>query len=239
MNKHPQSDLYPWVALLTGSVSLPLRCWLLSSVDDNGLLPKFHITGILSLVLLALTAGVCFWHLRRAPSSKAYRWCFPPSPLAAVGTAIGGIGMGLSAFTIPTAGILQILLPVLGVLGAAALAYAAYCRLIGLRPNCLSHSAMVLFLVFRILATCQSWGSEPQVQLYLFPLLGSLFLLLTGYYRAEIDAMIGDYRKFLFFGQLALFCCLMCLPGDDWLFYISSALWLATDFCVLPQQRPM
>lgn len=237
MNNHSQSGLFPWVSLLTGSVSLPLRCWLLSSIDENGLLPRFHAAGILSLLLLLLTIAIAFWGLRKAPSSYAYRRRFPPSWPAAVGTALGGIGIGISAFTVPTAGVLGILVPFLGLLSAAALIYAARCRLIGLRPNCLSHGAMVLFLLFRILTTCRVWGAEPQLQLYLFPLLGSLSLLLTCYYRAEMDAMTGDYRKYLFFGQMALFCCLMCLPGDDWLFYMSAALWLASDYCVLPGKR--
>lgn len=236
MNHHSQSGLFPWVALLTGSVSLPLRCWLLSSADKGGLLPQYHITGILSLLLLLLTAGICFLVLRQAPASNAYRRRFPPSRLAAIGTALGGIGMGISAFTISANGILRPLVPVLGILSAVGMLYAAYCRLVGLRPNCLSHVVFVLFLLFRILVVCRDWGAEPQVQTYLFPLLGSLFLLLTGYYRAEADAMTGDYRKYLFFGQIALFCCLMCLPGKDWLFYMSATLWLAADFCVLPHR---
>ena len=237
MNNHSQSGLFPWVALLTGSISLPLRCWLLSSIDENGLLPRFHIAGILSLLLLLATAGISFWVLRQVAPSNAYRRRFPPSRLAALGTAIGGFGMGISAFTVSAAGILGILLPIFGILCAGALIYAAYCRQIGLRPNCLFHTAMVLFLVFRILVVCRDWGSEPQVQFYLFPLLGSLFLLLTCYYRTEADAMTGDYRKYVFFGQMALFCCLMCLPGDDWLFYMSAAAWLATDYCALPTMR--
>ena len=237
MNNQSQSGLFPWVSLLTGSVSLPLRCWLLSSMDNHGLLPKFHIAGILSLLLLLLTAGIAFWSLRQAAPSNAYARRFPPSPLAAIGTALGGMGMGISAFTVSASGTLRLLVPILGILSAGALVYAGYCRLIGLRPNCLLHGITVLFLVFRILVCCRSWGAETQVQLYLFPLLGSLCLLLACYYRAEIAAMAGDFRKYLFFGQVALFCCLMCLPGDDWLFYMSAALWLATDYCVLPVGR--
>lgn len=236
MNKQSQSGLFPWVSLLTGSLCLLLRRWLLSSVDDSGLLPKFHIAGILSLLLLLLTVGITFWSLRQAAPSNAYAQRFPSSRLAAIGTALGGIGIGFSAFTVPTSGALRLVVPFLGILSAAALLYTAYCRLIGLRPNCLFHGTTVLFLVFRILACCRSWGAETQVQLYLFPLLGSLCLLLAFYYRAEIDAMAGDYRKYLFFGQAALCCCIMCLPGDDWLFYMSAGLWLTTDYCV-PQVK--
>ena len=237
MNKYSQSGLFPWVSLLTGSAGLCLRHWLLSCADDRGLLPEFHIAGYLCLLLLLLTAGIAFWCLWQATPSKAYNRRFPPSWLAAVGSAISGIGICLSAFTVPAAGILDLLLSILGILCIPALLYAAYCRLIGLRPNAMLHGITALFLAFRILATCRSWGSESQLQLYLFPLLGSLCLLLAFYYRAETAAMTGDYRKFLFFGQLALCCCIMCLPSGDWLFHTSAAIWLVTDFCTLPVGR--
>ena len=237
MNKYSQLGRFPWVSLTTGAVGLAMRCWLLTSIDSNGLLPMHHIAGILSLILLLITAGLTFWELRNAKPSKAYRRLFPPSKFAAAGTAVGAVGFGICAFTVETTGMLRTLLPLLGIVCTAALLYAAYCRLIGLRPNSLLHGIMVLYLVFRILMACRIWGSESQLQVYIFPLLGSLFLLLASYYRTEADALAGDYRKYVFFGQIALFCCFMCLPGDDWLFYLSAALWLTADYCVLPHQR--
>jgi hypothetical protein len=197
----------------------------------------YHFAGILSLVLLLLTMGLTAWKLHRARPSQAYRHLFPPSTLAAAGTALGAAGLGISAFMIEATGMLGILLPLLGIASIGALLYTSYCRLIGLRPNGLLHGIVAWYLIFRMLTNCRIWGAEPQVQIYLFPMLGSLFLLLACFYRAEADVMAGDYRKYLFFGQAALFCCLMCLPGDDWLFYLSAAIWLATDYCVLPSHR--
>ena len=237
MNKISQTGWFPWVSFLAGSVGLGLRCWLLSGIDENGLLPRDHFAGVLSLLLLLLTAGITLWYLQDVQPSNAYRLLFPPSTLAAAGSAVGAAGLGISAFTIEASGLLGFLLPLLGIATIGALMYASYCRQIGLRPNSLLHSIMVLYILFRILTCCRTWGAEPQIQVFLFPMLGSLFLLLTCFYRAEADAMSGDYRKFLFFGQVALFCCLMCLPGDDWLFYISAAIWLVADYCVMPSQR--
>lgn len=237
MNKYSPLGWFPWVSLLTGSVGLGLRCWLLSSADDRGLLPMYHIAALLSLLLLLLTAGFTFWQLRTAQPSNAYRLLFPPSTPAAAGTALGAAGLGISAFTVEATGMLGILIPLLGIASIGALLYASYCRLIGLRPNSLLHGTMVVYILFRILTCCRVWGAEPQVQLYLFPMLGSLFLLLACFFRAEADALSGDYRKFLFFGQVALFCCIMCLPGKDWLFYLSAAVWLAADYCVLPAHK--
>lgn len=237
MINHSRTGWFPWVSLMTGSVGLGLRCWLLTDADNLGLLPVFHPAGILSLFLLLLTAGFTYWHLRKATPSNAYRRLFPPSMLAAAGTAVGAAGLGISAFALDTTGMLNTLVPLLGIVCIGALLYASYCRLIGLRPNCLLHGAMVVYLLFRILSCCRSWGAEPQLQLYLFPMLGSMFLLLACYYRSEADAMTGDYRKYLFFGQIALCCCIMCLPGNDWLFYLSAAIWLSADYCVLPHRQ--
>ena len=237
MNNQAPMGWFPWVSLATGSVGLGLRCWLLTSADEKGLLPLFHAAAILSLVLLLITAGITYWHLRSATPSKASRLLFPRSTLAAAGTALGAAGLGISAFTVEATGMLSTLLPLLGIASIGALLYASYCRYIGLRPNGLLHSVMVVYILFRILACCRVWGTEPQLQIYLFPMLGSLFLLLTCYFRAETDAMAGDYRKYLFCGQIALSCCLMCLPGNDWLFFGSAALWLTADYCILPNHR--
>ena len=237
MNNLSQMGFFPWVSLISGSVGLGLRCWLLSAMNEDGLLPMYHIAGILSLVLLLTTAGLLFWLLRGAIPSNAYRHIFPPSTLAAAGTAIGAAGLGISAFTVEATGLLGMLVPLLGIASIGALLYASYCRMIGLRPNSLLHGVMVVYVLFRILTCCRIWGAEPQLQLYLFPMLGAMFLLLACFFRAEADALAGDYRKYLFFGQIALFCCVMCLPGDDWLFYLSAAVWLSTDYCVLPSRQ--
>lgn len=234
MNLSSKQGLFPWISLLAGSIGLALRCWLLSAVDDRGLLPENHIAAILCYILLAVTLGLCFMGVRKAATSKAYRRLFPPSKLAAAGTVIGAIGIGISGFTAESTGFLRLILPILGIFAAGALMITAYCRFIGLRPNCLLHGLVAVYLIFRTLVGCRVWGAEPQLQLYFFHLLASLFLLLACYHRAEADALAGDYRRYIFFSQAALFCCCLCLPGKDWLFYLSAGIWVATDFCVFP-----
>ncbi len=237
MKLFPMQGLFPWLSLITGTAGLILQHRLLSAADNRGLLPKNPVFVVLIFLLMLFTLAVSFLNLRKAAPSKAYRRLFPPSLLAAAGAAVGAAGIGISAFTMEATGFLWFLLPITGVVGAAALLYASYCRFVGLRPSCLLHGGLVVFLVFRLLACCRVWGAEPQLQLYFFQLLGSVFLLLACYYRAEADALIGDYRKYLFFSQAALFCCCLSLPGKDWLFYLSSGIWMATDFCVLPAGR--
>jgi len=238
MNSSSKQGIFPWFPLFAGVIGLALRSWLLSLATPQGLLPHNHISAILSFLLLAVTLGVCLLGVRKAAPSGAYSQLFPRSPVAAAGIFIGAIGMGFSGFTLKITGLLQIFLPVLGVLSAATLLLTAYCRFKGLRPNCLAHATVVVFLLLRILACCQTWGSEPQLLLYFFHLLACLFLLIASYYRAEMDVQMKDCRRYVFFGQIALFCCCLCLLGEDWLFYLSAAIWMATDTCVMPTVSP-
>ena len=237
MKQFTKRSIFPWLTLFAGGIGLALRTWLLSLGDEQNLLPSNHIAGALTLVLLAAVIFLCFWQVKKERPSdvNAYRKLFPPSGIAAVGTAIGALGMGISAFWVEASGVLGILVILSGLVGAAALIYAAYCRFVGMRPSCYLHVLLAAYLVLRVLACCRQWGSETQFQMYFFPLLASLFLLIACYYRAEADALMGDYRKYLFFGQAALFCCCLCITGSDWLFYLSGTLWITADNCVPPR----
>ena len=237
MNRSSKMVLFPWVSLLAGGLGLALRVLLLSTMDNQGLLPENHFAGIVCFLLLAAVMGICFWQVRMQLPSNAYRKLFPPSLIAAIGTAVGAVGMGISVYAVNAAGILRLLIVIAAVLGAGAMLYAAYCRFVGLRPSCLLHILLAAYLVLRVLACCRNWGTQTQLQLYFFQLLGSLFLLIACYYRAEADALIGDYRKYIFFSQAALFCCCLCLNGTDWLFYLSAAVWLTADNCIPPRHE--
>jgi hypothetical protein len=236
MKSFSKQHLFPWLSLFTGAIGLILRYWLFSTMDHRGLLPKYHISSILTFLLFALTLGLLIYVLKTTAPSTAYRQLFPPSPVAAGGILVSAIAFLHDAFTVQGTSTLQLLLPTTGIVGALALMIIAYYRLVGQRPNCLLHGAAILFLIFRTLICCQNWGSQPQLQLYLFPLLASVCLLLAFYFRAEADAIMGDYRRYVFFAQTALFCCCLSLPGEDWLFYLSAGIWVATDFCLLPEE---
>ena len=237
MNDSLRRGLFPWFALFTGVISLALQSWLFSSADSRGLLPDPHIAGVFCCFLLVATLGVCLLVLRKASFTATYAAMFPRSPIAAAGTAIAAIGMLISAFSLPASGILGLLTPIFGTLAGGALLVTAYCRFQGVRPNCLLHSAVAVFFIIRTMACCQSWGAEPQLQLYLFPLLASLFLLIAAYYRAELDITEKNALRYVFFSQGALMGCLSSASHSQGLFYLSAALWLATDFFVLPSAK--
>jgi len=234
MNRFSKVQLFPWLPLLAGIVGLALQYWLVSLTDAKGLLPQNHISGILSFVLLALVLAACWFCVQNMAPTKDYCELFPASKVAAVGGLIGAAGMGFAAFMLPATGVLRYLIPVCGLLGAGALVLISCCRFEGRQPNSMLHGVITVYLIFRTMGACRVWGAEPQLQVYFFQLVASLFLLLASYYRAALDLQAGNSRMYVFFSQAALFCCCLCVLGEDWLFYLSAGVWMATDYCTPP-----
>ena len=71
-----------------------------------------------------------------------------------------------------------------------------------------------------------------QADTYFFPLLAELFLLIYAYHRATLRFDPKSSRGYLFFRQLACFCCLLAAAGDQGIFYLAGAVWTATDCCI-------
>ena len=232
MKQFPKSEIFSLFSVIAGLVGFALQSWLYSTVDNRGLLPKNHISAIICLLLFAAVAVVHYFRLRTAKPEGEYEQLFPKSPVAAVGCFVAAVGIGISVLNPVATGTLQFPVQICGLLSVAALGFSGYCRLQGKRPNFLLYAVIAVFLLFRVLAFCQKWSAEVQVQNYFFPLLGSLGLLLATYYRAALGADLKNCRHFLFFRQLALFCCLVSMAGGDRLFYLAGALWMATDYCV-------
>lgn len=224
--------IFPGFPLVAGFAGFGLRCWLYGARQE-GLLPEKHIAGFLLLILLAAVLALCLWAVRKMDFSDHYPKLFPQSTLAGAGIALGALGMGLASFAVEAVGVLRFLLPALAVLGAGAMLLGAYCRFRGARPHCLTYGLFAVYLIIYTLVRSRAWGAEPQLQVYFIPLLALLFLLIACYYRAELTTRAGNCRRYVFFAQAALFCCCVSLRGEDWLFYLSGAVWTAADFCAL------
>ena len=224
--------IFPCFTLAAGAGGLLLRNWLFAAGQD-GLLPEHHIAGILLMLLLAVVLAVCLRATKKMELSNDYVDLFPKSTIAGLGTALGALGMGWAGYKAEAMGALALLLPVLAMLGTGALLVGAYCRIQGRKPHCLTYGIFTVYLIVYTLMRCRGWGREPQLQMYFFPLLGVLFLLMAGYYRAEMANRTENCRRYSFFAQAALFCCCCSLRGADWLFYLSGAIWVAADGCSL------
>lgn len=240
MNQTAKQGLFPWFSLFTGLMGFALRCWLMSTVDAQKLFPQNHISSILSIVLLVLTLGICFYWLLKIPAQKKCKVLFPRSFVAACGNLVGAAGIAYTAWAGRSTSILFFLTPVLGLLAACALVYTGWCRFKGKQSHYLLHTAVTVYLMFYVVQHCRLWSAEPRLQIYLFPLLASLFLLMACFHRTELDMHTGNFRRYIFCNQAALFCCMLSVAGTDPLFYLACSIWMATDLCVIPdsQQNP-
>lgn len=226
--------IFPLFTIVTGALGYAMRSWLLSLEEAGGLLPRNHIAGIATLILLALTLIVCLFAVKGAPKVTEYTQLFPSSPVAAIGGMVGALGLGFSAFAVKGVGVLAYGLPIFGVLSTVALVVGAWYRFTGKKPKALPYCIVAVFFMLRVIAWCRVWGTEPQLHYYLFDLLASLCLLLACYYRAEVCVDMKHYRSYAFFSQMALFCCMLCMTDKEWTFYLSAGIWMASDFCVPP-----
>lgn len=228
--------IFPWFTVIEGIAGFFMQCWLFTSVDENGLLPPYHMAGILSFVLLAMTLVICWFGSREEADLCPDRLFFSSMP-AAIGVGLSAAGMAFSAFVANGKTVLQMLTFGSGLLAAAALGYIAICRARKFHADAMLHCIITAYLILRTMASCSTWTTEPQFTLYFFPLLACVFLMITSYYRSAMALGLEHSKKYVFFSQAALFCCLVCCRGEDWVFYLSGALWLTFD-CPAPSTVP-
>ncbi|MBQ4641095.1 MAG: hypothetical protein IJB47_00555 [Oscillospiraceae bacterium] len=233
MNRFANLSLFPWLTFLLGAVGYGLRLWLLASLDENNLLQTSHPAGIICIFLLLFLLFFYFLVVRNLVPIAQYGLLFPRSPLAIAGNVAAGAGFLYSGYTrlSGTGAILGVLFLVMSILATLGILYAGFCRLKGQRCHYMVRTYICFYLMLHLVFSCRSWGSDSQVQMYLFPLLASLFLVLASYYRTVLDSQKSDRRPYIILTQSALFCCMLSLKGDSSLYYLAMAFWMATDCC--------
>lgn len=240
MKKTYKTNLLPWLPLGLGGIGLALRLWLQSVIDGQGLLPQFHISQILLLILTAATLVVLFLCGRPLHPVTKYARLFPGSLLRAIGCGIGAVGILIAAIMelANANGALSIAAFVLGLLAAGCLGYVGLCRYKEICPSFLFYAVITVFFMLFAVCQCRGWGSEPQLMEYFFQLLCCVFLMLTGYYHTVLTSQKGSRRWFIFCSQAAVFFSCISLAGSHKLFYICMAAWLALDICSLRVKKP-
>ena len=233
IKKEFNPNALPFLTIMPASILLLCRVWLrLLGIDQRGLYISGHFADIVSYLLLAfatLAAWVC---VRNVNGGGKCRGLFPASLSGALGCFIGGAGILLSALLEKgQADLFHTLNLVVGSAAGIALVLTGFARLKGRRTNYWLHSCVTVYFLIRLIAQYRIWSSEPQLQVYFFPLLASVFLLICAYHRTCLDAGFGSRKFYIFFNQLALCCSLAAVAHQDWLFYLSMTLWLLTSLC--------
>lgn len=243
MKKFLKPAWLPLFTLIAGLVGLGLRLWLfLGGTDEKGLLVAKHPAGILVFILTAIFLVVlALWVLPLNPVAK-YQKLFPARPLAGIGcmAAAAGILYVDIRDLIARQDTITMITLVVGVIAAGALVLLGVCRWRGKRPSFWPRAAVTVYFMLHLISQYRLWSAESQLQVYFFPLMASVFLMLTAYHGAVLDSEKNGSRRFyVFTSQAALFFCFLSLQGNSWPFYLTMGLWQAADLCSLkPYKAP-
>ncbi len=243
MKKNWKPEYLPAAVTAIGAVGFLLR-WMLYRVgtDEKNLLIPHHP---LELALWALTlaaAGFILAAVWRLSGSNRYVDNFSPSMPAAVGHILAAAGILLTVLLNRPmmAGALGTIWKGMGLASAPCLVLAGYARLRGKRPYFLLHIVPCLFLIFHMLDHYRIWCSNPQVQDYIFTLMGTMALIFFAYYSAAFDVGSGRRRMHLGMGLAAVYLCAVSLPDSGYPFlYLGGIAWVLTGLCALtPKPGP-
>jgi len=107
-------------------------------------------------------------------------------------------------------------------------------RLRGRKSNFLLHVVPCLFLAVHIVSHYQSWSGNPQMQNYVFAMLGAMALLFFSFYTAAMEAGCGSRRMLLGMGLAAIYLCLAETASSAYTrLYLAGIFWVMTElYCV-------
>lgn len=232
MKKYIRNLLCPSVVAV-GALGAILRFWLFNTgIDDRNLLRTDHPAHIMLLVLMGLVMVALALLVWKFP--KQLRKPLPGSLVGFWGCMVAAVGILIANVLELTSAkdSVTVVCAVIGVLAAFSLLYMGLRRKSGHRGSMIAFVLIMLYFMTHLIQQYRMWSAQSQVQIYFFPLMASVFLMLFAYHRVALDVNGNHLRRYIFFNQAALFCCLLSLNTDSWLFYLAMAVWAATDLYI-------
>ena len=234
--KNPfRSNMRPFFTMGAGGLGLALRLWLFSAADENGLFPLNHPADYGLYILTAITLGILFLATRNLIPQRLSKQFVSISGTCAY--AVGGLCLILTAlWKISTSSArLAWLAVAASVIGGLAMFFMAALKFSRKRLPYWLPAILTVVQMLDTVAQCQLWGAIPQLQSYFFPLLASIFLILSAYHKTKLAARQGNPRQLAFFSQGALFFCCLSLNTPQWPLYFGMLFWAATQLypCIL------
>ena len=223
------SHILPLFAVFSGLLGLLLRIWLFSAIDEKGLLPAGHFAGYALFVVSAIAIAVVFLaSCNLSPRLLRKRTIRTFNILAYFA---GGMGLILNAVFILSKSPVRLALvsTVTSLLGGIVMFLIAYLYKASKQIPYLLPAAVTVALMLDAVAQCQVWGSLPQLQEYFFPLMASIFLILTGYERTLFAARKPRPSVLAFYSQTAVFFCIVSLNSPQWFLYLGMLFWAAVQ----------
>ena len=217
------------MTLVFGMAALAMRWGLYATaVDAKGLLVRNQPLGIGLTVLTVSVLIRIALAVRKHPRETLHI----AGPLAAIGSVAAGAGIAVTVLTGATAmgGPLESAWRYLGLAAAACMLLAGLARLFGKSPFFLLHVVVCLFFMVHIVTRYQLWSGNPQLQDYVFALLGAMALMFFGFYTASQEAGCGKEGLRQGMGLAAVYLCLaeLARPSCPAL-YLGGILWVLTE----------
>ena len=238
--KHPfRSHILPLFTMGAGGLGLALRLWLYAGTDEKGLLPTGHIADYGLFLLSALTVGILYLATRELIPRRVNKQFLRIS--GTIAYALAGCCLILTAVLKLSGSMVRLAQFAVGaaLAGGLILLLMAVMRFFRKRPPYWVSAIITVVLMLNTVAQCQVWGAEPQLQEYFFPLLASIFLILSAYEKTKFAAKRGNAKTLAFFSQCALFFCCISLNTSHWLLYFGMMLWAAVQFypCIFAKKE--
>lgn len=221
--------------LILGIAALVLRKMLYAqAVDARGLLLQNHPLEIALAALTAAALTVLVLAVRKQKGSGNFADCYVADLPAAFGNVAAGAGIAITVLTGAPGmgGYLESAWRILGLAAPVCFCVAAFARMWGKTPFFLLHVVGCLFFVVHIVSRYQLWSGNPQMQDYVFSLLGAMTLMFFGFYTAALEAGCGSRRMSLGMGLAAVYLCLAELARSSCpALYLGGACWVLTELC--------
>lgn len=239
MKRTLRTPLLPYISIAAGILGLGLGIWLFAGgTDASGLLRTEHPANAGIFILTAIVMLAQFLSTQYLSTPTGYSKLFPAFLPATIGYFVAAAGiLSTDIYELVTQKDPSVILASLaGFLAAGALVFLGLCRKRGARPNPLFHSCVTIYLMLHLISQYRNWSAEPQLQVYGFQLLASVFLMLSMYHRATLDAGVGKPKTYMFFNCGALYFCCVALCGGSRIFYGSMAIYCVTAYCTCRQE---
>lgn len=217
------------------------RALYLAAVDEKGLLVSGHPLSLAlwaAVLCGAVLIAAAVWKLDGAGT---YADNFKAAPMAALAHLWLALVIGRMVLRNDFQGMdrIALLLRVVGAVTVPGLVWAGVDRFRGRKPFFLVHAGLTVFLLLYLISWYQVWSANPQMQDYVFDLLGGVALVLFGYQLTAFEADRGNRRLHLAMGLLAVLLCAGALAGpENFDLYGAGMIWAATDLCrVIPPKK--
>lgn len=231
MKHFMNSQKLPRVMLALSLAAYTLRRFYYSAAMDHKNLLVSHPAGwalgaVTVAAILLVAVSVLRWN--REPLQPLWPYLGDlPCYFMAAGTASVVLDGGFSMTG------LLLVRNVLALVSAASLAAIPMLKKKGKAVPFFFYGVLCLFFAVHMVSSYQGWSSNPQIQDYLYSLLGGVGLMLYSYQKTAAAVGFRKEKWLMFLGLLTSFFCFVSLSDTSFpVLYLCGGYWALTD---LPQ----